>query len=524
MNTTALPGSEALASQASGEGQPAEAEPRKRRRAAPPRMMSLRVKGVIAFIVLVCYAMLIGVFTDMERRKLLSMVDGLEQAHRAEEQLVQVNVSMARTLLAVNEAFSAGEKALPALSTAMEIEATLALLAPVERDHPHLLMRSHKLQALVNDLVRSPSRGVLALARTTLNELFVELDVITTATRERKRQLLTRYYEVYDRITLQGLAMGVVGFIVLGAATVIFFSRLTWDIRKLETHALGIVSGNRDEPLPVTRSDELGSLMNAVNQMQRDLRLRERQIERARHEQFHREKMAAVGSLAAQLAHEINNPIAAISGIASTMNDVRHTSNCPNHGAVCQPDLILEQAKRISIITRQISEFTRPQAQRAELLDLNQLVRNTCTFVSYDRRFRGVEMETELDSELPAVRAVADHITQVLMNVLINAADAFETVPADLQRRIRLVTREEEDEVVVEVIDNGKGMDAETLARVFDEYFSTKPASRGSGLGLALCRELIRDGGGTITLDSKPGEGTKVRIALPKNANARGQA
>jgi len=487
---------------------------------AQPRMLSLRVKGVIAFLVLVCYAVLIGVFTDFERGKLLAMVDDLEQAHRAEEQLAQVNMSMARTLLAVNEAFSAGGESLPSLTTAMEIEATLALMAPVERAHPHLLMRSHKLQALVNDLVRTPSRGVLALTRSTLNTLFVELDAITTDTREHKRQLLTRYYEVYDRITLQGLAMGVVGFIVLGAVTVIFFSRLTWDIRKLEAHALGIISGNRGEPLRVTRSDEVGSLMNAVNQMQQDLRQRERQIERARHEQFHREKMAAVGSLAAQLAHEINNPIAAISGIASNMSEIRHSHDCPNQGLVCQPELILQQAKRISLITRQISEFSRPQPLEVELLDLNQLVRNTCNFVSYDRRFRSVDLEASLDSDLPAVRGVADHLTQVLMNVLINAADAFESMPPDYHRHIRVSSRASGEEVLLDVVDNGKGMDAATLAKAFDEYFSTKSIDRGSGLGLSLCRDLMREAGGSISLESSPGAGTRVHLALPLRARA----
>lgn len=484
-------------------------------------MMSLRVKGIIAFVVLVCYAMLIGVFTDIERKKLLSMVDDLEQVHRAEERLVQVNMAMARTLLAVNDAFSAREDSPATISTAMEIEATLALLGPVERTHPHLLLLSRKLQALVDDYVRDPSRDVLAVVRVTLNELFVELDSITTDTRERKRQLLIRYYEVYDRITLQGLAMGVLGFIVLGAVTVIFFSRLTWDIRKLEAHALGIVGGNRDEPLRVTRSDELGSLMSAVNQMQQDLRQRERQIERARQEQFHREKMAAVGSLAAQLAHEINNPIAAINGIASSMSDVRHSSQCPNHGMVCQPDLILEQARRISLITRQISEFTRPQPKRAELLDVNQLVRNTCTFVSYDRRFRGIELETALDADLPALRAVSDHLTQVLMNILINAADALEAIPQARPRHILVRTSGGDDEITIEVIDNGKGMDAETLAHAFDEYFTTKPADRGTGLGLALCRELIRDAGGSISLESTLGEGTCARIVLPLKTPVR---
>ncbi len=474
--------------------------------------LSLKVKGVLAFIIFVLYALLVGIFTDAERQKLLIMVEDLERVHRSEELLVQINMSMARTLLSVNVAFSSTDPLASAPGAVIEIEATRSLLRSLEDKHPRILILSHELQALTNDLVQSPGRGVLAITRTTLHELITELDQVTQATRDRKARLLAEYRVTYDRVTLQGLAFAVLGIIVLGAATAIFFSRLTWDIRKLESRALDIVNGYRGEELDVTRRDEVGSLMRAVNQMQRDLRERERHIERARQEQFHREKMVAVGSLASQLAHEINNPIAAISGIASSIQHVRQ-SGCPNHGITCQPEMILEQTKRISQITRQIADFTRPQPLSPELLDLNQLVRSTINFVSFDRRFRGIELTTDLDAEMPAIRAVADHITQVLMNLMINAADAMEEISHE--PKISVTSRAEEDDAVIEVRDNGKGMDARTLAHAFDEYFTTKPAGKGSGLGLALSRELIRDGGGTLILESRSGEGTIARITLP---------
>ncbi len=481
----------------------------------PPRTVSLRAKGIVAFILLVCYALLIGVFSDVERKKLLVLVEDLERVHRVEEQLVQVNTSMARTQAAVTAAASAGEASASMLLTLIEIEAALVYVDVIGRTHPGVLMLSRKLHALVDDMVRAPSQPVLELARATVNELVVELDEITQTTHAHRLRLLEAYRETYDRLALQGFAMVVVGLIVLGAVTATFFNRLAWDIRKLERHAREIVDGHRGEPLAVTRNDELGGLMTAVNQMQHDLRERERHIERARQEQFHREKMAAVGSLAAQLAHEINNPIAAITGVAAVMNDVTRSETCANHGNICQPGLILEQARRISLITRQISDFTRPQPLHPELLDLNQLIRNTCNFVGYDRRFRGVELCPELDSDLPAVRVVADHVTQVLMNVLINAADALEDGSQDGPARIVIRTHASDDAAVIEVADNGRGMDAETLERAFDEYFTTKEAGRGSGLGLPLSRELIRSAGGEITLTSVPGQGTVAHIVLP---------
>src|SRR6266581_753964 len=421
--------------------------------------LSLKIKGILAFAALVCYAILGGFFAESERQKLLQLVDELERVHRAEEQLVQINMSMARTMLAVNLAFSADDPATMVQNTVTEIEAT----------------------------------------------------------RGQKMLLLDDYRVSYDRVTLRSLAFAVIGIIVFGALTALFFSRLTWDIRKLETRALDIVNGYRGAPIEVTRGDEIGSLMRAVNQMQQDLREHERHIERTRQEQFHREKMAAVGSLAAQLAHAINNPIAAISGIASSIHDVRRSYHCPNRDVVCQPELILEQTRRISAITRQIADFTRPQASKSELLDINQLIRSACSFVSYDRRFNGIALLTDLDAELPAVRAVGDHITQVLMNLLFNAADALEDSAPNCGN-ISVSTRSTTTQAIIEVCDNGKGMDASTLSHVLDEYFTTKPSGKGTGLGLALSRELIRDGGGTLSLQPAPGKGALARIVLPLRA------
>lgn len=484
-------------------------------RGGSSRSLSLRAKGIIAFILMVGYALLIGVSTEAQRQGLLRVVEDLESAHRVEAKLLEINTSMAHTLVAVNMAFSDGDLAPMAIRSMIEVEASLSLLEAIQDRHPAILMLSGKLHALVRDLAQAPTLGTLGVTRATLNELIIELDGITQTAHAARLRLLDQYRQNYDRITLSGLAMLVIGLILLGAATAIFFSRLTWDIRKLEAHAHDIVNGNRDTPLPVTRNDELGTLMRAVNRMQQDLRERERHIERSRFEQFHREKMVAVGSLAAQLAHEINNPIAAITGVATAISQTQRGQQCPTHGATCQPGLILEQAKRISAITRQIADFTRPQAQRPELLNINELIRNTCAFVSYDRRFRRIALTTELDGELPAVRAIGDHLTQVLMNLLINAADALEEMPTDYPAQITVRTTAGSTEALIEITDNGGGIDTETLGKVFDEYFTTKPAGKGTGIGLALSRELVSDAGGTLTLDSSPGTGTTARIRLP---------
>ena len=225
--------------------------------------------------------------------------------------------------------------------------------------------------------------------------------------------------------------------------------------------------------------------------------------------------MAAIGSLAAAIAHEVNNPIAAITGVAEAIHDTQMSSACP--GGRCRPELILEQTRRISQITRQLAEMTAPHSPDPQLLDLNALVRSTCGFVRYDKRFGNIEFSFGLDPQVPAIKAVADHLTQVLMNLLINAADATGDI-VGRKPAITVETVSRNTEVVLVVADNGCGMDAPTLARAFDEAFTTKPPGKGSGLGLFMCRSLIEAEGGRIELDSAAGRGTRASVHLPRSA------
>lgn len=176
--------------------------------------------------------------------------------------------------------------------------------------------------------------------------------------------------------------------------------------------------------------------------------------------------------------------------------------------------MILDQARRVMQITRRISEFSVPQSQEAELLDVNGLLRSTCSFVAFDRRFRLLALQTEFDSDLPAVYAIADHLVQVAMNLLINAADALQerSEPPPL---ITVRTRRSGSLVAIDVIDNGSGIDPSIIDLVFNDHFTTKGPGRGSGLGLAVCRSLIREADGDITLVSQPCRGTTVTVSLP---------
>lgn len=266
--------------------------------------------------------------------------------------------------------------------------------------------------------------------------------------------------------------------------------------------------------LPITRDDEVGELIRGFNHVIETLKKRETEIELVRQQQFHKEKMAAIGSLAASVAHEVNNPLSAIVGIAEAIEDESQRYGCGAHDKACQPRLILEQAKRAIAITRQIGTFSVPQSHQPELIDLNVLLRNTCNFVTFDRRFRSINMHLELDHNLPAAFGVADHVTQVLMNLLINAADALQDHP-DSAPEVHVRSFMLGAFAAFSVTDNGTGITPENQVRVFDEYFTTKSGDKGLGLGLSLCRRLLDQEGGHISIDSVFGSGTTVTVSLP---------
>lgn len=475
--------------------------------------LSLRQKGIFAFIALFSYVMLVAFVIANQREILGGIVGELQQLHVVEERLTRVNTSVAYAILNVNEATTSGSRSqMGAIALDMEaIESGLRILQPGLPSLSDSIDRLERGTALIQTV---PLPSSLIELREGLHAVVGELDVTTQQMRNRRQVLNEHYRDVFDRVTLIAVAMGSIGFIVFGGLVTLFFTRLARDLSALRERAVEVVNGYRGELLRVIRHDEVGSLMQAVNHMQHELRERDRKLEMSQRRQVHEEKMAAFGSLAAAVAHEINNPIAAISGIAEAMDEHCRTEGCSGRGVTCQPHLILEQARRIEQITRRLNGMTAQSSLQPGLVDLNEVVRSTCTFLGYDKRLRSVDVTLELDAQLPAVYAVSGHVIQVLMNLLINAADALETLPTD-DRHITVKTQVGDGEVLLTVTDNGCGMNDATFERAFEEAFTTKPAGKGSGIGLFMCRMLMHEMEGDVELHSQVGRGTVATVHLP---------
>lgn len=484
-------------------------------RAAPVRLargvFALRDKAILAFAGVVLYLVAGGAVLSLQRANLITHVEVLETLYQNESTLARVNTSASQAILKINEGDFTSEPARIVAAVEPEIRSIAAGLGGMAGWHPRAGTMVQRLQQALERARQTPSRSGVIELRTAMNQLAADLDQVAREVRARHDRVWSGYRTNHDTVTLTAVMLFMLGVALFGGIVMVFFRRLAWDLRALSDRAVEVVRGYRGPALAVSRQDEVGDLMDSVNHMQQILRERERQIEVSRQQRFHQEKMGAIGALAAAVAHEINNPIAAIEGVAQNISDERR-AGCPAGGATCQAELIFEHTRRIVAITRQLSELTSPQSTEPEWADLNALTRATCAFVTFDPRLRDVKLILHLDTAIPAAWAVADHVTQILMYLLINAADALK-ISTTAAKHIEVSTAPAGDFVRLVVSDSAGGMSGEVAGRAFEEGFTTK--EHGSGIGLFMCKTLVEKGAGSIALESRVGEGTTITVSLP---------
>lgn len=235
----------------------------------------------------------------------------------------------------------------------------------------------------------------------------------------------------------------------------------------------------------------------------------EQELNNLRIQYFQQEKMAQVGLLLAGILHEVGNPLAAIEGLLAEVLD---SESEVTDAARANIEMVLTQTARIRNICHDVSGFSSPRQHEKGPLSLNQILQSAATLLSYDKRWRQIALEMQLDPNLPAMEGVADQLTQVVMNLLVNAADAFEG-GGQREPRIMVCTAcVGDDMLMVSISDNGSGIAAESMFQIFDNFYTTKPKGKGTGLGLSICEQLVEEHGGSIEIESRVGEGTAVRL------------
>lgn len=239
------------------------------------------------------------------------------------------------------------------------------------------------------------------------------------------------------------------------------------------------------------------------------------QIERQRDALRQSEKLSAMGSLLAGVAHELNNPLAIVMGRASLLEE-----KCEDPALLADVQRIREAAERCGRIVRTFLNMARSKPATRENVSLNDLTRAAAEMLNYSYRSHDVEMTLRLGDDLPSVKADGDQIGQIVLNLLVNAQQALQGQAGE--RRVLIETGVEarrenrEPRVWLRVSDNGPGVPAELRDKLFEPFFTTKPEGIGTGLGLAMSRSLARDHGGDLTLEPTAHQGgASFRLNLP---------
>lgn len=301
----------------------------------------------------------------------------------------------------------------------------------------------------------------------------------------------------------------------LPAMALIFMAQrlLTDPLRELTEAALEVRDGRTDRrvAVPGGSRDELSLLSEAFNGMVDRL---ERDIAalRAMSDGLLRaERLATAGALSAGVAHEVNNPLAAVSSLVQL---VRSRSEDARSREML--DRALEQMDRISRALQDLMALARPREEQRRRVRLGQIAEETLRLLRYDKSFRRLTIKVELDESLPPIELDPDRIQQVVLNLLINARDALaDTAEPVIHVRSLLAREGARREHRLEIEDNGPGISSEDQARIFEPFFSTKAPGAGTGLGLAVCRDILSGHEGKLEVRSEPGRGCAFVLRLP---------
>lgn len=222
-------------------------------------------------------------------------------------------------------------------------------------------------------------------------------------------------------------------------------------------------------------------------------------------------KLAAIGQLAAGVAHEINNPLTVINANAEMLKMILPSGS----DELEMIDLIHRAGDRATKVVRGLLNSARQEEYEFTTVDVNESIEAAIELVRFQLQAAEIELQMEMDTSLPLVLASNEHLKSVWINLLVNASDALKEMEGE--RLIELITRLSPDQryIQIVVVDNGVGMNAAQLGHIFEPFYTTKDPDKGTGLGLATCYRIIEQHGGQIDVLSDPGEGTTFIVVLP---------
>jgi len=358
----------------------------------------------------------------------------------------------------------------------------------------------------VTEILRSPEGERILEVRTTLNISTKYWGSLTAGYSLRP---------VEQGVAVVGKRVGIMALILMlgnSILTAVYVETLIRPILSLNDRMKRAGHGDLSVRSDDRRRDEVGELAAAFNRMMDQLEEAQERDAVRQSQLAHTEKMAAVGTLAAGVAHEVNNPLAGILACSENLE-----ASLDNPEAVKEYlKLIRDGLRRIERTIQNLLDFSRARKMSLEPTSINHNVRHVLEMTSYQLKSHGIETELELDPDEPMVLVDHFQMEQLFLNLVLNAIQAMAN-----GGRLVIRSRVEDDFLVVEVADNGVGIPPEIRDRIFDPFFTTRETGEGTGLGLAVSDTIIRAHGGSIEVESEVGRGTVFQVRLPLSGDSR---
>ncbi len=280
-------------------------------------------------------------------------------------------------------------------------------------------------------------------------------------------------------------------------------------LHSLTVAAVRVTDGAYGTEVDLRKSnDEIGLLAESFNEMSRKMADDIEQLRQLNEQLVRTEKLAATGTLAAGVAHEVNNPLASISSLIQMIQSKTDLNDETRE----KLKLISAQIQRITQVTRDMMDFARVRPAAKSFVSVNEVIETSLRLASFDKSFQNLRLKKNFAENAPPIFADRDQLQQVFLNLFLNARDAMPD-----GGELSVETFNSDKEIKIEITDSGIGIDEKNLKQIFDPFFTSKQTGKGTGLGLAVCYGIVTAHGGRIEVESNKNHGTTFYIVLPVN-------
>lgn len=303
------------------------------------------------------------------------------------------------------------------------------------------------------------------------------------------------------------IIVGLIIVFIAAISAVVVSRKFTAPLESLSAAVRKIAKGDFDVKVDISSRDEIGQLADSFNNMANELLERERSLKSAQLALVQSEKMAAVGTLSAGLAHEVKNPLSAVLGYAQlAKRKLSQPDVIKKH-----LDIIENETRRCNEIIGNLMQFSRQEKGEFTDVTINEVVEKSVGIVDHQLGLKNVRVNMKLAPDIPEIIGNSNQLQQVLMNLAINAQQAMEPDGGTVD----IATYFDNDNVYISVSDTGPGISEEVVEKIFEPFFTTKAAGEGTGLGLSVTYGIIRDHKGDIRVERADSGGARFVIALP---------